>query len=168
MEVNDCLTRNGALLTRRRFLATAASSAAMMATGSIAKPYLNRAGGRPVITHGVQSGDISINSVCRVGARGSARPDAGRGLDNGQLRRRFGSTVFVDAMPEVGFHCKGAARRSPRRAGTSSTASRSRTIRRRPSSASRRLGISAPHRATSARCRFSGPGDTRRPRMGNR
>ena len=33
------LIRNGALLTRRRFLATAASSAALMATGSFAKPF---------------------------------------------------------------------------------------------------------------------------------
>ena len=42
-------------LSRRRFLSTAATTGA----GLIAMPYLSRAADRPVITHGVQSGDVS-------------------------------------------------------------------------------------------------------------
>src|SRR6476659_6025762 len=48
-------------LTRRRFLTTGASSSAIAAIG-IAKPALSRAADRPLITHGIQSGDISLDS----------------------------------------------------------------------------------------------------------
>lgn len=44
-------------LSRRRFLSTAAASG----VGMIAMPYLSRAADRPVITHGVQSGDVGVD-----------------------------------------------------------------------------------------------------------
>src|SRR3982750_32819 len=44
-------------LSRRRFLATAAATG----VGAIAMPYLSRAADRPVVTHGVQSGDIGAD-----------------------------------------------------------------------------------------------------------
>ncbi|NEV00291.1 alkaline phosphatase D family protein [Bradyrhizobium uaiense] len=44
-------------LTRRHFLSTAAAAGA----GVIAMPYLSRAADRPVITHGVQSGDVGVD-----------------------------------------------------------------------------------------------------------
>src|SRR6185312_3958708 len=44
-------------LTRRRFLATAAATG----VGTVAMPYLSRAADRPVVTHGVQSGDIGTD-----------------------------------------------------------------------------------------------------------
>src|SRR5881392_3737694 len=44
-------------ISRRRFVSTA-SAAAM---GSIAMPYLSRAADRPILTHGVQSGDVSAD-----------------------------------------------------------------------------------------------------------
>src|SRR5260364_121689 len=44
-------------LTRRRFLSTTAAAG----VGVIAMPYLSRAADRPVITHGVQSGDVGID-----------------------------------------------------------------------------------------------------------
>src|SRR3954467_13534022 len=43
--------------TRRRFL----SSAAATGVGIIAMPYLSRAADRPMITHGVQSGDVGAD-----------------------------------------------------------------------------------------------------------
>src|SRR5439155_11777465 len=49
-------------LTRRRFLTAAVSSAGITAAASIARPYLSRAADRPLVTHGVQSGDVSIDS----------------------------------------------------------------------------------------------------------
>ena len=49
-------------LTRRQFL-TAASATAITFAGGIAKPYVSRAAGRPVITHGIQSGDVSGSSA---------------------------------------------------------------------------------------------------------
>jgi alkaline phosphatase D len=45
-------------LSRRRFLSTAAASGA----GLITMPYLSRAADRPMVSHGVQSGDIGMDS----------------------------------------------------------------------------------------------------------
>src|SRR3954469_25237125 len=44
-------------ISRRRFLSTAAATGA----GVIAMPYLSRAADRPLITHGVQSGDVGAD-----------------------------------------------------------------------------------------------------------
>src|SRR5205085_1081988 len=44
-------------VSRRRFLSSAATSA----VGVIAMPYLSRAADRPILTHGVQSGDVSAD-----------------------------------------------------------------------------------------------------------
>jgi alkaline phosphatase D len=49
--------RNFRGLTRRRFLSTAAATG----VGAMAMPYLSRAADRPVITHGVQSGDVGTD-----------------------------------------------------------------------------------------------------------
>src|SRR5499427_3914864 len=48
-------------ISRRRFLATAAASTAI--TAVVPKPYLSRAADRPVITHGIQSGDVSLTNA---------------------------------------------------------------------------------------------------------
>src|SRR4051794_40835625 len=48
--------------TRRRFLTTAASSAAITVAGGIAKPSISHVADRPAVTHGIQSGDVSIDS----------------------------------------------------------------------------------------------------------
>src|SRR3954468_18257936 len=45
-------------LSRRRFLTTAAAAGA----GVLAMPYLSRAADRPMVSHGVQSGDIGLDS----------------------------------------------------------------------------------------------------------
>ena len=44
-------------LSRRRFLSTAAAGA----IGALAMPYLSRAADRPVVTSGVQSGDVGAD-----------------------------------------------------------------------------------------------------------
>lgn len=46
-------------LSRRRFLSSAAGG---IAASSIAMPYLSRAADRPPVTHGVQSGDVTLDS----------------------------------------------------------------------------------------------------------
>jgi alkaline phosphatase D len=50
------------LPSRRRLLMTAAAATAVSTVGGIVRPYLSRAADRPVITHGVQSGDVSVDS----------------------------------------------------------------------------------------------------------
>src|ERR1700733_10270878 len=44
-------------MSRRRFLSTAAATG----FGAIAMPYLSRAADRPMVTHGVQSGDVGTD-----------------------------------------------------------------------------------------------------------
>jgi alkaline phosphatase D len=53
--------RPRAALTRRQLLTTAAASAAL-AGGGVAMPYLSRAADRPLISHRIQSGDVSVDS----------------------------------------------------------------------------------------------------------
>jgi alkaline phosphatase D len=45
-------------MNRRAFLATASASTLMLPEAGIASPYLSRASERPVLTHGIQSGDV--------------------------------------------------------------------------------------------------------------
>src|SRR5262245_2919298 len=92
-------------LTRRRFLTTAASSGALVAVGGIAKPALSRAADRPVITHGIQSGDVSVDSGV-VWARSDrpARMLVEVSTDEGFATIR--NAVFVDALPETDFTAK--------------------------------------------------------------
>src|SRR5215470_9212730 len=44
-------------ISRRRFVSTVSAAA----LGGIAMPYLSRAADRPLVTHGVQSGDVSTD-----------------------------------------------------------------------------------------------------------
>jgi alkaline phosphatase D len=98
-------TRSGALPTRRRFLKTAAATLAGTALGGIARPYLSRAADRAVITHGLQSGDVSVDSGV-LWAR-SDRPS--RMLVEVATTDSFKtihSAVHVDALPETDFTAK--------------------------------------------------------------
>jgi len=79
--------------------------ATTLAAATLAKPYLSRAADRPSISHGVQSGDVSIDSGV-VWAR-SDRP--------ARMRLEVATTdsfkdirhgVFVDALPETDFTAK--------------------------------------------------------------
>src|SRR5262245_64758290 len=52
--------RIGLASTRRRFLATGGAAAALTTMNGLARPYISRANDRPLITSGLQSGDISL------------------------------------------------------------------------------------------------------------
>jgi len=95
-------TRTGASLTRRRFLTTAASSAAITVVGGIAKPYLSRAADRPLITHGIQSGDVSVDSGV-VWARADRPARMLVEVATTDSFRNVRSSMFVDALPETDF-----------------------------------------------------------------
>ena len=49
-------------VTRRHLLATGAAATAFTTIGGIARPFISRANDRPLITHGIQSGDVSVDS----------------------------------------------------------------------------------------------------------
>src|SRR5690349_24555261 len=91
-------------VNRRRLLTASASAATLAAVSTIARPYLSFAADRPTITHGVQSGDVSVDSGV-VWARAD-RP--------ARMRIETATTdsfkdprgVFVDALPETDFAAK--------------------------------------------------------------
>jgi len=90
--------------SRRHLLQLTAGSAAFTALGGIARPYLSRAADRPQITHGVQSGDVSIDSgVVWARADRPARMQIEVATSDSFKDPRG---VFVDALPESDFTAK--------------------------------------------------------------
>src|SRR6266480_5679556 len=86
--------------TRRQFIRNTAAISAVSTFGGIAQPYLSRAADRPVISHGVQSGDVSASSGV-VWARAD-RP--ARMLVEWSTTESFKTAEragFVDALPET-------------------------------------------------------------------
>ena len=134
----------GAKPSRRTFLSSAGSATIATGLDGVASPYLSRAADRPRITHGVQSGDVSIDLRRGLGARRPAVAHAGRGRDHRQLQA-------TSATRPSSTRCRRATS-PPRRCSktcrpgrTSSTASASRICRRRRSR--RAAGRALPHRA---------------------
>src|SRR5215468_1272689 len=89
-------------LSRRRFLSTAAASTAVSAAGGIARPYLSRAADRPVITHGIQSGDVSLDSAV-IWARADRPARMLAEVATTDSFKTIHRAVFVDALPETDF-----------------------------------------------------------------
>src|SRR4029453_367976 len=99
------ITRSSAAsLTRRRFL-TAAVSSAGIAAASLARPQLSRAADRPLVTHGVQSGDVSIDSGI-VWARTDRPSRMLVEVATSDSFKDVRSAVLVDALPETDFTAK--------------------------------------------------------------
>ena len=92
-------------VSRRRFLATAAASTAISAAGGIAKPYLSRAADRPLITHGMQSGDVSTDFGV-VWARADRPARMLVEIATTDSFKTIHHAVFVDALPETDFTAK--------------------------------------------------------------
>jgi alkaline phosphatase D len=55
--------RAGQGLNRRQLLVRSAATCAVAGLGSVARPYLSRAADRPLMTSGIQSGDVSAHSA---------------------------------------------------------------------------------------------------------
>src|SRR5207247_8859940 len=91
--------------SRRRFLKLAGATTAFTALGGIARPYLSRAADRPLITHGVQSGDVSVDSGV-VWARTDRRSRMQVEVATTDTFKQIRHAVFVDALPETDFTAK--------------------------------------------------------------
>jgi alkaline phosphatase D len=57
------MTARKLLISRRRFLKTSALGGAAIASGGVFAPFISHADSRPLVTHGVQSGDVSAESA---------------------------------------------------------------------------------------------------------
>lgn len=91
-------------ITRRRLLKTSAL-AGIAAAGGIGRPLVSRAADRPLISHGVQSGDVSVDSAV-VWVRAD-RPS--RALVDWSTTESFKNAqraAFVDALPETDLTAK--------------------------------------------------------------
>ena len=96
--------RSGAATSRRRFLTSAGAAGAVM-LGGIAKPYLSRAADRPRITHGIQSGDISISSGV-VWARADRPARMHVEVSTTESFAEIVRAVSADALPDSDFTAK--------------------------------------------------------------
>ena len=94
------LTRIGKPVTRRRILTGAVSAAATITTSALARPYLSRASDRPAITHGVQSGDVSVDAGV-VWARADRPARMLVAVSTTDSFRAIRTSQFVDALPET-------------------------------------------------------------------
>src|SRR5262249_20924764 len=99
-------------LSRRRLLATAAASTAIPALGGIGKPYLSLAADRPLITHGIQSGDVSVDSAV-IWARADRPARMLVEVATTDSFKTIERAVFVDVLPESDFTGKALIDRLP-------------------------------------------------------
>src|SRR5271157_310146 len=100
------------LVTRRRFLLTGASAALTSGLGGIAAPSISRAQERAQITHGVQSGDVSVDSGV-VWARADRPSRMLVEVATTDSFRDIRSAVFIDALPEADFTAKALVENLP-------------------------------------------------------
>jgi len=97
--------RSGAILSRRRMLASASAAGALTLIGGIARPYLSRAADRPRITHGIQSGDVSTASAV-VWSRADRAARMRVELSTTESFREIIRATTVDALPQSDFTAK--------------------------------------------------------------
>jgi alkaline phosphatase D len=90
---------------RRRLLAGLGSAAVATGLGSVARPSISRAADRPVIGHGVQSGDVSVDSGM-VWARADRPSRVMIEVATTDSFKTLHSGVFVDALPDSDFTAK--------------------------------------------------------------
>lgn len=91
--------------TRRAFLARGASSLVLAGLGSVASPAISRAAARPLLTHGLQSGDVSGDSGV-VWARADRPARMLVEASTTESFRDICSATVADALPESDFTAK--------------------------------------------------------------
>jgi alkaline phosphatase D len=87
-------------VTRRHLLATAGAATALTTIGGIARPFISRANDRPLITHGVQSGDVSVDSGV-IWARADRPSRMLVEIATTDTFKDARNVAFVDALPET-------------------------------------------------------------------
>src|SRR5262245_56348943 len=92
-------------VTRRQLLATGAAATALTTIGGIARPFISRANGRPLITHGVQAGDVSVDSGM-IWARADRPSRMLVEIATTDSFKDAHKAPFVDALPESDFTAK--------------------------------------------------------------
>ena len=97
--------RIGSSATRRRFMATSAAATALTTIGGVARPFVSRANDRPLITHGLQSGDVTADSAV-IWARADRPARMLVEVATTDSFKDVRNLAFVDALPESDFTAK--------------------------------------------------------------
>jgi len=97
--------RIGSSATRRRFMATSAAATALTTIGGVARPFVSRANDRPLITHGLQSGDVTADSGV-IWARADRPARMLVEIATTDSFKDVRNLAFVDALPESDFTAK--------------------------------------------------------------
>src|SRR5215211_5075299 len=91
-------------LNRRQLIAAGGAGLVTLA-GGLARPGISRANGRPVITHGLQSGDVSSQTGV-VWTRVDRPARVTFDIATTDTFKTIHRSVFVDALPESDFTAK--------------------------------------------------------------
>src|SRR5262245_48105668 len=89
----------------RRHLLTGLGSTALTMGGLLACPAFSRANSRPLITHGIQSGDVSVDSGM-IWARADRPSRMQIEVATTDSFKDIHTGVYVDALPETDFTAK--------------------------------------------------------------
>src|SRR5262249_15519791 len=81
---------------------TAAASTALTAATGIGRPYLSRAADRPLITHGVQSGDVTADAGV-IWARTDRPARMLAEIASTDSVKTIPRALFVDPLPDTDF-----------------------------------------------------------------
>ncbi|MEH2532345.1 alkaline phosphatase D [Bradyrhizobium sp. AZCC 1588] len=92
-------------LTRRQWLVRSAATFAVAGFGGLTRPYLSRAADRPLITSGIQSGDVSANSAV-VWARADRAARMQVECSASEDFKTIIGTASADALPDADFTSK--------------------------------------------------------------
>src|SRR5579871_163118 len=92
-------------VSRRRFLKAGGTSMALTVFQSLACPFISRANDRPLISHGIQSGDVSLDSGV-VWARADRPARMMVEVATTDSFKNIRSGVVADALPESDFTAK--------------------------------------------------------------
>ena len=92
-------------LNRRQWLVRSAATLAVAGMGSVARPYLSRAADRPLITSGIQSGDVSADSAV-IWARADRPARMQVECSTLESFRTIIGSATADALPDGDFTSK--------------------------------------------------------------
>jgi len=97
--------RIGSAMTRRRLLATGGDATTLPTISSLVRPYISRANDRPLITCGLQSGDVSSDSGV-IWARSDRPSRMLVEIATTDSFKDIRAGAYVDALPETDFTAK--------------------------------------------------------------
>jgi alkaline phosphatase D len=92
-------------LSRRQLLVRSAATCAVAGLGSLARPYLSRAADRPLITSGIQSGDVSARSAV-IWARADRAARMQVECSTSESFKTIIAAAGADALPDSDFTSK--------------------------------------------------------------